>query len=252
MPMIFGFGLHIFVAIFFAVHAIRSGRNMYWLLILFSFPLLGSLVYFLVEYLPGSKINRGMNKAAGVAARILDPEKEVREARQALDLSPSAQNQIRLAKALLARGETAEAVKYFDMCLAGPFGNEPEVRLSAASAKLLHGQVQPALAMAQALRRECPDYLAEKCMLLLAQALAACGDNDAARVEFSTAAERFGSVEARAQYAIWAASSGDLATAEKLYAELAQAEKYWNAHSRALNRPVLQKVEASIAVRKRA
>lgn len=247
-----GLGLHFLVAIFFAVHVIRNGGNMYWLLILFSFPILGSLVYFVAEYLPGSKINRGMSKAAVVAAGLLDPEREVREARKALDLSPSAQNQIRLAKALLARGETQEAVKYFDMCLAGPFGNDPEVRFSAAAAKLQNGQVQPALQLAQALRAQCPDYLAEKAMLLLGQALAANGDNEAARAEFSAAATRFGSVDARAEYAIWAANNGDLTTAENLYAELAQAEKYWNSHTRSLNKPMLQRVEASIAVRKRA
>ena len=251
MPIL-GLGLHFLVAIFFAVHVIRNGRNMYWLLILFSFPLLGSLVYFVAEYLPGSKINRGMSKAAGVAASLLDPEKEVREARKALDLSPSAQNQIRLAKALLARGETQEAVKYFDICLAGPFGNDPEVRFSAATAKLQNGQVQPALELAKALRANCPDYLAERAMLLMAQAFAAAGDNDAARAEFSAAATRFGTVDARAQFAIWAANIGDLATAEKLYDELAHAEKYWNAHTRSLNKSILQQVQTSIAVGRRA
>lgn len=46
MPFI-GLGLHVFIALFFAVHAIRSGQQIYWLVILFSFPLLGSVVYFL-------------------------------------------------------------------------------------------------------------------------------------------------------------------------------------------------------------
>ena len=51
MPFL-GLGLHILVALFFAVHAVRTGRQMYWLLILFSFPLLGSLVYFAAVFLP--------------------------------------------------------------------------------------------------------------------------------------------------------------------------------------------------------
>ena len=53
MPYI-GLGLHVLVAIYFAVHAVRSGQEQYWLFILFSFPLLGSVVYFLVIYLPDS------------------------------------------------------------------------------------------------------------------------------------------------------------------------------------------------------
>jgi hypothetical protein len=73
MPFI-GLGVHVLPALFFAVHAIRTGRNLYWLIILFSFPLLGSIVYFLVE-LPQSRLNRGINKAAGAAMKLLDPER---------------------------------------------------------------------------------------------------------------------------------------------------------------------------------
>lgn len=248
---IFGIGLHIIIAIFFAIHVVRNGRSLFWLLILFSFPLLGSVVYFVVEYLPELKGNRGINKAASIAGNLLDPEKEVRAARNALDLSPSAQNQLRLAKALMARGETREAVKYFDACLAGPFGKEPEVRLSAAMAKLQNSEAQQALELAQALRANCPDYLLEKAMLLLAQAFAATGDEASARQEFSAAVTHFGSIDARGQYAVWSAEVGDLDTAEKLYYELAQSEKHWTTHSRSLNKPLMQKVETSITTRKR-
>ena len=43
-----GLGLHVVLAIICAIHVVRSGQPLYWLFILFSFPLLGSLVYFLV------------------------------------------------------------------------------------------------------------------------------------------------------------------------------------------------------------
>ena len=251
MP-IFGIGLHLLVALFFAIHALRNGRNMYWLLVLFSFPLLGSLVYFVVEFVPASKVNRGLNKVASSAVNLLDPEKEVREARKALDLSPSAQNQIRLAKALLARGETEESLKLFDLCLAGPFSNDPEVQFGAASAKLQAGQVPQALALAKSVHGKCPDYLLEKATLLLAHAYAASGDAAATRDQFAAAVTRFGSVDARAQYAIWAAGNGDLSTAEKLHNDLMQSQKHWKSHTKSLNRGVLQQVEAAIAMGKRA
>lgn len=251
MP-IFGLGLHFLIAIFFAVHAMRSGRNMYWLLILFSFPILGSVVYLFAEYLPASRINRHIGKAAVIAGNLLDPEKEVREARRALDLLPSAQNQIRLAKALLARGATHESIQHFDRCLAGPFGNDPDIRLSAATAKLQDGQIQPALELAQGLRANCPDFLAEKSILLLARVLAAAGDAQAARVEFTAAVQRFGSVEARSQFAVWAAGAKDLATAQQLRNELAQSEKHWDSYTRSINRGYLQDVDSAIEACKRS
>ena len=119
MPYILG-SLHILVALFFAVHAIRTGRQMYWLLILFSFPLLGSVVYFFAEYLPSSKMERGVKKVSSVALQLLDPTRELREARQAFELTPTVQNRMRLAAALDGAGEYAEAVEQFDSCLKWP------------------------------------------------------------------------------------------------------------------------------------
>ena len=116
-----GLGLHILVALFFAVHAVRSGQQMYWLIILFSFPLLGSLVYFLAIYLPDSRLQHGARKVVASAAKALDPTRELREARAAFDYTPTAQNQMRLAAALLAGGDAQEAARNYEACLKGPF-----------------------------------------------------------------------------------------------------------------------------------
>ena len=92
----FGIGLHILIALFFAIHAVRSGQPIYWLFILFSFPLLGSLAYFLVVFLPNSRIERSAINALASATRALDPTRELREARAAFEYTPTAQNQMRL------------------------------------------------------------------------------------------------------------------------------------------------------------
>ena len=72
MPFM-GLGLHVIVALFFSIHAMRSGQQMYWLIILFSFPLLGSLVYFVAIYLPSSRLEVGAKRAlAGAFGRHHD------------------------------------------------------------------------------------------------------------------------------------------------------------------------------------
>ena len=113
MPF-FGLGLHILIALFFAVHAIKNGRQMYWIIILFSFPLLGSIVYFFAEYLSSSTLERGVKNASSKAIQLIDPSKELREARQDFDLTSTIQNRMRLAAALNNAGEYAEAEKEFD------------------------------------------------------------------------------------------------------------------------------------------
>jgi len=83
-----GIGLHLIVAIFFAVHAVRTGQQMYWLFILLAFPLLGSLIYFLAIYLPSSRLQRQATRLASTAVKALDPTREVREAQAAFAQQP--------------------------------------------------------------------------------------------------------------------------------------------------------------------
>src|SRR5271169_3342802 len=96
-----GIGIHVLIALFFAVHVVRTGREMYWLLILFAFPLLGSIVYFFAIYLPDTRLHHGLHRATAAAVNTLDPGKELREAERAFDLIPTAKNQMRFANALL-------------------------------------------------------------------------------------------------------------------------------------------------------
>jgi hypothetical protein len=113
MP-IAGLGLHIVIALFFAVHAVRSRQQTYWLFVLFSFPGLGSIVYFLAIYLPDSRLERGARKAIVAAVKSLDPTRELRDARAAFEYTPTAQNQMRLATALYDAGEFDESAQTWE------------------------------------------------------------------------------------------------------------------------------------------
>jgi len=251
MPF-FGLGLHVLVALIFAIHALRTGRSIYWLFILFSFPLLGSLVYLVVEVLPGTRMNRNVGTAARSVARSLDPGRELRQARRAFELSATVQNRMRLANALLSAGAASEAVQQFDACLQGPFSSDPEIRLSAARARLQNLQPTAALELLMALRQRNPEFRPEPVSVLTAQALAAEGRPDEARREFEAALARFDSVETRAQYAIWAAQAGDLATAQRLRDELASTEKYWDRHTRSFHQDLFRSVDAALQAGRRA
>lgn len=242
-----GLGLHIIIALFFAVHALKTGRQMYWLLILFSFPLLGSLVYFFAEYLPSSKVERGVRQVSNKAIQLLDPTRELRDARQAFDLTPTVQNRMRLAAALDNAGEYNEAVEQFDACLSGPFANDPEVCFGAAKAKLHINQAQPAVQLLQDIRAKQKEFRPEQLSILLAQAHAANKDDANARTEFVHAINTFGSAESRAQYALWAASVGDLQTAKNLRAVLEKDWQHWNKHTRNIHKALFDTLDAAIA-----
>jgi hypothetical protein len=246
MPFV-GLGLHILVAIFFAVHAVRRGRELYWLLILFSFPLLGSVVYFFAVYLPSSRLEVGARKAVAAAGRMLDPGRELRAARDAFNFTPTAQNQMRLAAALLDAGEAAEAATTYEACLQGAFGSDLDIRLGAARANLALGAHGKAIEHLEFIRRADAGFRAEQCSLLMAQALAAAGRNDEARAEFETAVERFGSFDARAEFAIWAANAREFQLAKRLQNELQHTMDRWNRHTASMNDGTVRRLNAAFA-----
>jgi hypothetical protein len=242
---IFGIGLHVLVALFFAIHAIRNGQQLFWLLILFSFPLLGSVVYFFAIYLPGSGWRHGARKVAKVAVKTLDPSRELREARAAFDYTPTAQNQMRLAAAQLQAGDAAEAANTYEAGLQGPFAGDLEIRFGAARANFACARGGAAVAHLQQIRQADANFRAEQVSLLLAQALAGAGRQAEAKAEFEFAVARFGSFAARAECLIWAVAAGEQALAAQLRAELLPTIERWNRHTRDINQELLRRLNAA-------
>ena len=244
MPIV-GFGLYFALAILCAVHVVRTGQPMYWLMILFAFPILGSIVYFFAVYLPASRLQRGALKAVAAAAKALDPQRDVRAARVAFEETPTAQNQMRLAAALLDAGAAEEAAQAYEAGLNGPFANDPEIRFGAARAYVECGRYADALRWLDPLRRERPDYRSEPVALLVARSLAGTGRRAEARAAYAATEERYGTYEAKAEYAIWAYAIGDRVTSARLQAELDKIASRWNALTRELNESAQRRLLAA-------
>ncbi|RQO60535.1 hypothetical protein DBR47_09265 [Paucibacter sp. KBW04] len=247
MPFL-GIGLHILLALFCAVHAVRSGQPLYWLLILFMFPLLGSVVYFIAIYLPDSRnLQRGAQRAVSVATKVIDPMREVRLARELLDATPTAQNQMRLASALLAAGQAQEAAEVYAACLQGPFASDLEVRFGAAQAYTDCQQPSQALSHLDFIRQTNPSFRQDQISLLRARALAGTNQHALAKAEYESAIQRFGSFEAYAEYCIWALGQGasEAATVQSLDLEMTRITKQWTRATREMNETVLKRLAAA-------
>lgn len=250
MPFV-GLGLHILLALLCAVHVVRTGQQLYWLFILFAFPMLGSLVYLFMIYLPNSRLERGALKAVSAAANALDPTKEVRAARSEFEHAPTAQNQMRLAAALLEAGEAEESATLYEGALKGPFSSDPDLRFGAARAFVECQRYPEALTHLQELRASRPDYRPDGVSLLIARSYAGTSKPAEAREEFERTVERFGTFEARAEYAIWALATGDAGTAARLQSEIDKITSRWNAMNRELNDPVFRRLKAAQALASR-
>jgi hypothetical protein len=241
-----GLGLHIFVALFFAIHAMRSGQNMYWLFILFAFPLLGSIVYFFVIFLPNSKLERGAKNAMSAAAKVLDPTRELREAQAAFDLTPTAQNQMRLASALLEADQAEQALSQYKICLNGPFASDLDIQFGAARAAYAAQQFAQCITYLQKIRATNANFRQEQLGLLLAQAHAATGNAAQAEAEFEQTLHRHGSFESYAEYAIWCAHNGRADKAKQLQTDIERFTKQWSKHTHSLHAPLLKQLQEAL------
>jgi hypothetical protein len=239
-----GLGLHVLIAICFAVHVIRSGQDRYWLFILFMFPLLGSLVYALAIWLPALRSNPQAHRLMGHVRKVLDPGRELREAQDAFDLSASADNRLRLANALLETGDARAAADHFRAAMRSVHSDDPHIHVRLAHALLEAGEPQQARDELDALRRAHPNLRSPEGHLTYARAVAGCGDEAQAREEFEQLITYYAGFEPRARYAELLLRWGDRPAAHALAEQSLKAIKRLPKYSRQMNREWVTRIEA--------
>lgn len=234
MPIL-GLGVHVLIAIFFAIHALRSGRELYWLFILFMFPLLGSIVYAAVVWLPEMRNSRGTQRIVRGIRQSLNPGAELREAQAEFDLSSTVGNRLRLADALVGHGRAADAIAMYRDCLRGVYHDDPQIEVKLARALLESGDAAAARATLDALIVREPDFKSPEGHLLYARAVAACGDHERAKVEFDALMKYASGLEVPAYYAEALAGWGDTDAARALCEDALKHVHRMSAHARQLN-----------------
>jgi hypothetical protein len=200
MP-IAGLGLHVVVAIYFATHVLRTGQDKYWLMILFAFPLVGSLVYALTVWLPDARNSRQGTQFVRGMRQILDPSRELREAQDALDAAATPNHRIRLADALMAAARASEAVVQYQAVLTGLYADDAQLQVKLARALLEAGNPNDARVLLDRLIAEQPSFKSAEGHLVYARAVAALGDRVRTHEEYGTLVGYYAGLEARARYA---------------------------------------------------
>ncbi|MDT9000877.1 hypothetical protein RQP53_16495 [Paucibacter sp. APW11] len=240
--------LHIAVAIFFAVHAVRTGRNTVWLFVLLAFPLLGSLVYLFAEYLPEQRNGRVARKAGAALTKVLDPRRELRLAEQALEQTPSMGNRLKLAQALLAADRAAEALPHFEACAQGVFASDPEALAGLARALAAVERVPEACATLDKLFAAQPQRQSGELALLHAELLAHAFPADPGRAEaaFQIALRSHGGIATHSAWGQFLLAQGRAAEAEPILEQVLKDARLSHAHAREQNRRAIDGAEAAL------
>ena len=238
-----GLGLHVIVAIYFAMHAIRTGQDKYWLFILFAFPGIGSLVYAFTIWLPEARRSPQGHLVARGVRQLLDPTRELREAQEAMDLSATPANRLRLADALLGAGRASEAVVQYQAVLSGIYADDPQVRIHLAHALVEAGQPKEARELLDRLIAEQPKLKSPDGHLVYARAAAASGDRERAREEFESLVSYYAGLEARARYAEVLLAWQDQARLATLLEETRRISKRMPGGAREINKEWLARLK---------
>lgn len=249
MP-IAGIGLHVIIAIFFAVHAIRTQQDRYWLMILFAFPLLGSLVYAIAIWLPDVRHTREARQVVRGVQRLLDPSKELRAAQEQLEVAATPDNRLRLAEALLETGRASEAVVQYQAVLSGIYANDPQITVRLAHALLDAGKANDAREILERLIREHPNFKSPEGHLTYARAIAALGDRAKAHEEFETLVGYYAGLEARARYAEILLAWNERERTKSLVEDSLKIAKRMPGYARKINQTwlaTLKRVESQLA-----
>jgi hypothetical protein len=237
--------LYLVPAIFFGVHALRTGRNMYWILILLMAPYLGSAIYFFAEYLPEMRHSRVARKSVRVVGSLIDPNRELREARLGFERTPTVDNRSRLAEALLARGDYDEAVEQFQACASGPYAKDVKFRRGLARAQLSAGRHAAAAATLESLLADAPRDAGGDAALWLAQALTQV-DETRALAAFEHASQVHNTTETQAAHGVYLARLGRDAQARPLLEGVLHNARVGTASSRELNRDAIDQARAAL------
>jgi len=196
------------VAISCAVHAVRTGRQMYWLMILMMVPALGSIIYIIAEVMPEAAASRGARQAGQAARRAVDPGRNVRSALHELEVSRTPANLKNAADAFTDIGRHDQALALYQEATAGAFADDPVMLSGRAYAEFGVGDFSAVLISLDAMRAAQPNERTPEEHLLYARATEALDRIDDAVREYEAVAAYYPGAEALARLALCLENNG--------------------------------------------
>lgn len=216
MPL---FIVSVLVQIACVIHLIRNGRPQLWLWAIILLPIAGSAAYVVVEILPGLFQRREVRAVKAAAVKRLDPERELRAAREAVDVADTAATRTALADALAEGGQWGEAVRHYREAVAKTLGKDRAARFKLARACLEAGNGAEARRLLEALPESASPSENDRAALLLARSLEDSGESDRAIALYAELGERMPGAEAQCRQAALLIAAGRRAEALPLLEE---------------------------------
>ena len=239
-------GLSLIVQLLCAVHCVRNGRSSMWLMVIIFLSIPGCLAYAFFEILPQYSGRREVRAVKASAARKLDPDRDVRLARDALDLADTAANRVRLADALTEAGAHTEAIPHYEDALAKMPQGDRATQFRLARALLENGDAGRAKALMESLPRSGSPSENDRAALFLARALEESGDAAGALVLYEDVGQRLPGGEAQCRQAALLLKQGRRREAAAILSEVEALAKRLDRFERANHADMYSWVERTL------
>ena len=192
-----------------AVHALKTGRPVYWIFIVAFLPLIGILAYLIVEILPGLSQGRTARRVQSDVKRLVDPGRAYRHLAREVEAAPTVENRKRLAEECLRLGRTSEAAALYEGALTGIHATDPALMFGLARAVFDTAPARTQRILDE-LREENPDWENAEAHLLYARSLETQDRTAEALLEYEAVAAYYPGQEARYRYGVLLARLGRL------------------------------------------
>jgi hypothetical protein len=118
------------------LHVLKTGRSREWLYLLIFLPLVGAIVYFFREILPGLRNNTSTTNISNV----IFPNGRIKELERNLRISDTDANRLNLAAEYARLGKYDKAIDLTKSCLTGIYANDPGILRDLATYYALNEQ----------------------------------------------------------------------------------------------------------------
>lgn len=225
MPL---FIITLLLQILCVIHLMKSGNNKLWLTAIIFLPLAGCLAYLLIEIIPEYQGNRHVRYAKKKALTKIDPDKDIRAARERLEMTDSIANRTALADAFFEQQDYTQAAENYRLILDSPQGQDDLTIFKYATTLFQDGHYRKALEMMNALGGDVVDSDHNRQQLLRARILENLDREQEASKLYEDVVEKLPGIEPRSHYAALLLKMGKRDAAKAQFQEVVTRTKNWD------------------------
>ena len=233
MPAI---GLLFTIQVAFAIHAVRTGRELFWVFIIVFIPAIGCVIYFFTQILPDLEQSQVAKKAGDSLVKAIDPQRELRRRKTDLEVTDTIENRIKLADECIEMRYFDEAISLLQTCDKNTHQNDPHILLRLAKAQFGDGQFDATKRTLERLIKVNPSFTSHEGHLLYARSLEKTGRPQQALEEYEVLSRSYPGEEGRVRYALLLKDQGNLALANEVFKDslnrFKQATRYYKKKER--------------------